>query len=267
MIDGFEYSPSAFRKLSRSRKKELMVQWFHEHFEDPAVRLPYESAEGGYQWIWGGPYSADDEIQSEFSDVASFELMQEAVDEVQSDGLFDWAPVAESQSDDNASFESSAFDLEDFVGTRRDSAAASKGDLDQLKSEMLAQLAELKEQLQLGLHGYGMIGHNRPPGPIEDSPVSAQDATEALNEIAKIEAEAEKPEPAIDTVNESVGFLRRMAGSIAVWLRDRANAQIDAAITLGVGGGVALYAQRLLALLGTATESVWAWLHALPWPF
>ncbi|ESY58316.1 hypothetical protein X745_04685 [Mesorhizobium sp. LNJC374B00] len=266
MIGGFEYSPSAFRKLSRRRKIELMVQWFHEHYEDPAVRLPYESAEGGYQWIWGGPYSADDGIQSEFSEVASFEVMEEAVDEVQSDGLFDWAPVAESQSDDDGGFEP-AFDLDAFMGTRGEPAPASKDDIDQLKSAMLVQLAELKAQLQLGLHSYGMIGHNKPPGPIEDSPVSEGQAGEALNAIAKIEAEADSAEPTAGTVNESVGFLKQMARSVALWLRGRANAQVDAAITLGLGGGMALFAQRLLTLLGTATEAVLAWLHALPWPF
>lgn len=69
-----------------------MVEWFLERFEDPVHRTSYNTREGGYLWNWGGPYSADDEIQDEFSDIASFELMQQAVDKIQEDGLYDWAP-------------------------------------------------------------------------------------------------------------------------------------------------------------------------------
>ena len=45
----------------------LMVDWFYERFEDPANRMPYDSREGGYQWIWGGPHDANEELQNEFS--------------------------------------------------------------------------------------------------------------------------------------------------------------------------------------------------------
>jgi len=34
----------------------MMADWFLANFENPAECTPYESAEGGYQWIWGGPY-------------------------------------------------------------------------------------------------------------------------------------------------------------------------------------------------------------------
>lgn len=45
---------------------KAMVEWFHMNFEDPAHNTPYESAEGGYQWIWGGPYDAEEELQDAF---------------------------------------------------------------------------------------------------------------------------------------------------------------------------------------------------------
>ena len=54
----FGVSRSSFRRASKARKRELMIEWFNQNFEDPAERTPYESAEGGYQWIWGGPYDA-----------------------------------------------------------------------------------------------------------------------------------------------------------------------------------------------------------------
>ncbi len=34
-------------QISRKEQTEAMVGWFFAHFEDPAERTPYESAEGG----------------------------------------------------------------------------------------------------------------------------------------------------------------------------------------------------------------------------
>ncbi len=70
---------------------QQMVEWFFENFEDPALRTPYESAEGGYIWVWGGPYSADQEIGFTFSDWPQ-NIIDEAVRRVEEDGIVDWAP-------------------------------------------------------------------------------------------------------------------------------------------------------------------------------
>ncbi|POF31440.1 hypothetical protein [Roseibium marinum] len=88
-IDEDRFTPSAFRKLSRARKVKAMVQWFHKNYEDPVVRTPYESREGGYQWIWGGAYDASEEIGSEFSDLADDNQIEVAITEVTRDGLFE----------------------------------------------------------------------------------------------------------------------------------------------------------------------------------
>ncbi|MEF0938902.1 hypothetical protein [Rhizobium sp. BR 362] len=93
-IDEERFTPSQFRKLSKHRKVQAMVQWFHENYEDPAVRMPYESAEGGYQWIWGGPYDAGEQIGDEFSDISDQASIDEAAEEITREGLFDWAPKA-----------------------------------------------------------------------------------------------------------------------------------------------------------------------------
>src|SRR5262245_31613642 len=58
-------SPDALE--ARDQRIDEMVEWFHSNYEDPANHMPYESAEGGYQWIWGGPYDASDVLQDEFS--------------------------------------------------------------------------------------------------------------------------------------------------------------------------------------------------------
>lgn len=91
-LDGQQITAADFRDLHPARRIEVMLQWFHDNYEDPAVRTPYESAEGGYQWIWGGPYDAREQIGDEFSDIADEDEIEAAVDEVEKDGLVDWAP-------------------------------------------------------------------------------------------------------------------------------------------------------------------------------
>lgn len=75
--------------LSRSERIDAMISWFHANFEDPVENTPYETAEGGYQYIWGGPYDASEEITDAFPDADENEIA-EAVAEVESNGI-DWA--------------------------------------------------------------------------------------------------------------------------------------------------------------------------------
>jgi hypothetical protein len=92
-IDQQRFTPSQFRRLSRARQIEAMVQWFHGRYQDPSIGTPYNGREGGFLYIHGGPYDADTEIQAEFSDLTDFETMQQAVDQVTSEGIYEWAPI------------------------------------------------------------------------------------------------------------------------------------------------------------------------------
>lgn len=80
---------------------EEMIHWFRERYEDPAERTPYETAEGGYIWIWGGPYDAADVLESEFGVRYPEARIAEAVGELEQD-CFEWAPVpTEDDYDDS----------------------------------------------------------------------------------------------------------------------------------------------------------------------
>lgn len=52
---------------------------------------PYESKEGGYQYIWGGPYEADEVIRDVFANVASNEIIDGAIEAIERKGL-EWVP-------------------------------------------------------------------------------------------------------------------------------------------------------------------------------
>ena len=79
---------------------DTLVEWFFERFEDPAHRLPYESAEGGYQWIYGGPYDAREQLEDNFPDEAGH-IIDAAVDQIKSGGLTEWSPVSSPEDYDD----------------------------------------------------------------------------------------------------------------------------------------------------------------------
>ena len=90
--------------LDRENRIQEMVDWFFENYQDPANSLPYESAEGGYIWIDGGPYDASEQIGDNFSGEDQA-LIDAAVERVQSDGLFDWARIPGTETYDDESVE------------------------------------------------------------------------------------------------------------------------------------------------------------------
>ncbi|WP_147695930.1 HEPN domain-containing protein [Vogesella mureinivorans] len=75
-----------------------MRNWFLSNFEDPANSLPYITAEGGYQWIFGGPCNADEELQHHFGGVASEEDIEELVSELEKT-CTDWTPIYDHNAD------------------------------------------------------------------------------------------------------------------------------------------------------------------------
>lgn len=62
---------------------EAMREWFYEHYEDPAQRTPHESREGGYIWIWGGPYDAREELHAEFEGIVRDDVIEELAGELE----------------------------------------------------------------------------------------------------------------------------------------------------------------------------------------
>lgn len=78
-------------ELEPENRVDAMIEWFHENFEDPAEGLPYESREGGYQWLWGGPYEAEEELQRAFPEVSEDEIAS-AVEQLEANGVYQWSP-------------------------------------------------------------------------------------------------------------------------------------------------------------------------------
>ena len=97
---GGDLSAEELRNANLDVQRAAMEAWFRARFEDPAERTPYESAEGGYIWIWGGPYDAREELESEFGDIVSEEVIQELVEELQHE-CYQWAPTPSASDYDD----------------------------------------------------------------------------------------------------------------------------------------------------------------------
>jgi hypothetical protein len=90
---------SALKKADPELQKEVMQVWFYGKFEDPVHSCPYNSQEGGYQFIYGGPYEANEELQNEFSDIVPYEVIEELADELENE-CSEWSGDSSIAPDD-----------------------------------------------------------------------------------------------------------------------------------------------------------------------
>ena len=81
------------RSLPGEQQRQVMESWFRSRYEDPAEGTPYDSEEGGYVWISGGPYDAQDELRGEFEGIVPDEVIAQLADHLSGESP-EWAPVA-----------------------------------------------------------------------------------------------------------------------------------------------------------------------------
>jgi hypothetical protein len=86
-------SPSKLSRLGKDAQEQVLRRWFDVRFMDPN-ELPYDSGEGGYQWIWGEPVDPKDALQEEFSGLVSDELIETVADDF-SELNHEWSPRPE----------------------------------------------------------------------------------------------------------------------------------------------------------------------------
>lgn len=99
----FDYTFDGDDELAATREEAVdeMVTWFLSKFQDPAQRLPYNSREGGYQWVHGGPYDASEQLHDNFGRKYPEALIEEATEEVTSDGIYEWDSTEDTRDYDD----------------------------------------------------------------------------------------------------------------------------------------------------------------------
>ena len=90
--------------MDATAQSEIMRDWFLDNYEDPVHSLPYESREGGYIWVYGGPYDAGEVLHEKFGEFVSETIIERLADE-----LFDerpeWAEQIHLINDDDFVFD------------------------------------------------------------------------------------------------------------------------------------------------------------------
>ena len=89
-VNGKKVPLESLQYISQANQLEVMRNWFFENFEDPANSCPYESREGGYAYIYGGPYEASEELQAMFEGYVKFDYIQELVNDLQ-EQCYEWS--------------------------------------------------------------------------------------------------------------------------------------------------------------------------------
>lgn len=69
--------------LNIDKAEEEMKDWFLENYDDPVNFLPHESREGGFQYLYGGPYELDEILYEEFGGKYPDDYIQKVVENLE----------------------------------------------------------------------------------------------------------------------------------------------------------------------------------------
>ncbi|WP_104047640.1 PIN domain-containing protein [Vibrio jasicida] len=96
-----------YSNLSKEEALVEMEMWFHSNYADPAEMCPFESREGGYQYIWGGPYDAEEQLFAEFGGYVKDSVIEQLVSKL-NDECLEWSGRPEEPEPDDY------FDYEEY---------------------------------------------------------------------------------------------------------------------------------------------------------
>lgn len=210
-------NPPELDWAERDSAVEAMAEWFHANFEDPAMETPYEGAEGGYIYIWGGPYNAQEELWDAFPD-ATEELISRAADEIQAGGLFDWAPA----------------------GSRIQPEEEPDEPLEARLEALGGQLDRIEQYIAYWRNRSPNMGHNGPPEEFRLDPDDA-DLVAAEASVAEIRVELAKADREntadVEVIQRAESAFQKLASKVWGWLKKGAGLLACGAVT-GVGTGM-----------------------------
>ena len=104
VIGTIEIRMTDLAEMDATDQLNFMREWFLANYEDPVHSLPYESREGGYIWIYGGPYDAHEELHDKFGEFVP-EAVIEALGYELLDECHDWAAQINPWDDDRYEFD------------------------------------------------------------------------------------------------------------------------------------------------------------------
>ncbi|MBS0533649.1 MAG: hypothetical protein JSR72_06295 [Proteobacteria bacterium] len=244
---------TAFRRMKKAQKRQLIIEWFGQNYEDPAVRTPFESREGGYQYIWGDPRETRVILDGQFGGLVSEALIEEVAKELENDGPPEWVPIPRDEDYehyDEADVPTEPPPLDIFLDEQSDRYGSS-ADLEarRLVEQRVNELLKvLEEPAPIG------IGHNQPPTDIS----IPQDIREAALELRK---EITSSAPEIGRIKQWATPLRDGLVAIMKYVAQKADKAVDAAVKATAVGAVTMIGLRYSEQLERAFDAVVSWLE------
>jgi len=259
--DGSQFGTSraAFAEMEPAEQRELMIQWFFQNFEDPANQTPWDNETKEYVYIWGGPYSASDQLSEKFEGLVSESLVAEVVEEIESDGTYDWAPRS------NSPFHEDGRDGEDQEDGEPPEPPSLEFYLDEpsdrygspeerrARAEALRAIENLRGTLRTR-RPIG-IGHNQPP----DDTQPLEGTGELPQALQGLSIELQKPNPEINLVKRWATPLRNAVISSAKWTLRKLDNAVTAVVDVSAAGG-AVWLYNHPEYLRMAYDAVIKWL-------
>lgn len=265
--DRLKANPEWAMALTRGALVKLLVEWFHCLYEDPANETPYNTREGGYLYIKGGPYDAEEELRDSFEGVVPEDALIAAVEEIQSEGLFDWAPSPQHQAsvdfyedaiaDDYPPDDEDSFEQLSEIAASKPSIGIGSAEEKAARAVVLEQISTLKDKLPKP-NSHGGIGHNHPPEEFELHGGELEETTESIDAI---EAELASDDPSAEVVAKKASLLKKAVS----WVAGKIGITIDAFCksfgkTLGATAAVAILAYPYWGKLAVLLGSLKSWL-------
>ena len=268
-------TPSQLGRMSAVRQWPYIHYWFHRMFEDPSNETPRMDSE--FHYIWGGPYSARDEVHDQFGGLIADARLDAFVYELEGDGTLEWAPGPDHPDHERAAAEyaeeqqgnrddqidsSPSFDdvLEDldrgaFINFGFEAERIARETARTAAAEMLAEFSSL--QAEAASAG---IGHNRPP-PEAQSVVIHFHGDAILNTGEIVVRELVKPEPDVRKVAKA-------ASGLKTWLSRLLLAPAGVLILESLKGGAGEVGKYLfdahpgwISAIEATLTAVSSWLH------
>jgi hypothetical protein len=87
--DGSSIDESGLQDANEKIQSDAMRSWFYANYQDPAQSNPYDSEEGGYVYLYGGPYNAHEELISRFEGIVPDEAVERIANEL-SNEAWEW---------------------------------------------------------------------------------------------------------------------------------------------------------------------------------
>jgi hypothetical protein len=217
--------------MGRQDAIERVVEWFFHNFEDPVHNAPYDSGEGGYQYIWGGPYGAIDELQARFGRDLSDDVIQAALEEIEEGGGPEWTVSSRRVTD------------EDNDGYRADLTNDSppwfleERAREQVSKDLAAFEAAL-DRLPIAAAG---IGHNKPPEPLDDFPLSDDDMEGLRATASGTRLETSSARPNVQKLSVFTEIILAWTKKVAIWTALKADQFAENAVkSAGTATGAAV---------------------------